>query len=359
VNFQWRTLAILLAGLAAAPASRAAPASTVEQQMAPYLTPQNEVRVGNGRTINLVCLGNGSPTVILSSGLGGWSVWWGPVQRPLAERTRVCAWDRAGYGFSSPSAEPQDIVHTTKDLEQALMRAGIRGPYVMVGHSLGAYESLRFTDLHRKTVVGMVLVDPAIPDQASLEERIAPQYAMAVRAKGEQLVKQRQDCAAQLQDGTLKRSAPQFERCTAAPAALTPSLKVVIARLNADPARLLTEASTEEQSEADDSREAVNMQRRYGDMPLIVLTAGRDESFALSALPSGTPAEGEQLRKQIALFIRDAWGPAHDAYASLSARGSNQIVDSGHNIPTSKPEAVVSAVNEVLKELRASAPHEP
>jgi pimeloyl-ACP methyl ester carboxylesterase len=52
---------------------------------------------------------------------------WGHVQPALAERTRVCAWDRAGYGFSSPSPEPQDIVHTTADLERALKSAGIRG----------------------------------------------------------------------------------------------------------------------------------------------------------------------------------------------------------------------------------------
>lgn len=78
------------------------------------------VHIGNGRTINLVCLGHGSPTVILTAGLGNWSLAWERVQRPLAKRTRVCAWDRAGYGFSSPSPESQDIVHTTEDLERAL-----------------------------------------------------------------------------------------------------------------------------------------------------------------------------------------------------------------------------------------------
>ncbi len=106
--------------------------------------------------------------------LAAWSLWWGRVQPPLAKQTRVCAWDRAGYGFSSPSPEPQDIIHTTEDLERALKGAGIRGFYLMVGHSMGAYEALRFTDLHRQSVIGMVLVDPAIPDQAAVEERIAP-----------------------------------------------------------------------------------------------------------------------------------------------------------------------------------------
>jgi len=111
-----------------------------------------------------------------------------------------------------------------------------------------------------------------------------------------------------------------------------------------------------------------NAQRRYGDMPLIVLTAGRDEESALgtlSALPSGTPglgtpAELAQLREQISRFLRDGWGAGHDAYAALSTRGRNQLVpDSTHGIQNHKPEVVISAVIEVLDEIRPSALHEP
>jgi len=301
--------------------------------MTPYLTPQRAVQVGQGRTINLVCLGQGSPTVILSAGLGGWSVWWWAVQPTLAKRTRVCSWDRAGYGFSSPSPESQDIVHTTGDLERALNAAGVGGPYVMVGHSLGGFEALRFTDLHRQSVVGMVLVDPDIPDRPAVEERFAPQLATMWRADG--AVRQLQECAAELRRGTLKRTDPQYERCTAAPAVLVPSLQAAIARLNADPERLLTQASTAKEHYTD-SREVMNAQRHYGDMPMIVLTAGRDETSVLSSLQgmpgAGTPAELEQLRAQIRLFLRYGWGPAHDAYAALSTQGRNQLVpDSGHN----------------------------
>ena len=86
-----------------APGSRAAPAPTIEQQFATYLTAQQLEHIGEGRTINLVCIGHGSPTVILSAGLQNWSLHWRLVQRPLAAQTRVCAWDRAGYGFSSPT----------------------------------------------------------------------------------------------------------------------------------------------------------------------------------------------------------------------------------------------------------------
>lgn len=362
VSYGWAVMAVLSAGLVAAPASRATRAPTPAEAVAPYLTPQRLIRIGSGRTINLVCLGQGSPTVILSAGLGDWSLAWGLVQRPLAKRTRACAWDRAGYGFSSPSPEPQDIVHTTEDLERALKTAGIRGPYVMVGHSLGAYEALRFTDLHRGSVVGMVLVDPAIPDQQALMERIAPLFSAKGRALDEQTVKQLQHCAAELRGGTLKRGTRPFEQCTGAPAvpAVFPRLRAAIERLNANPARLLTEASTVEEFDSDvapDSREVINAQRRYGNMPLIVLTAGRDESAMSYLIRGAASAEVVAFNKQVARFLQDAWGPAHDAYAALSTRGRNQLVpDSGHNIQIEKPEVVISAVIKVLDEIHPSAP---
>jgi pimeloyl-ACP methyl ester carboxylesterase len=348
---------MLLAGYPATPASAAAPDPTLEDKSTPYLTPQRVVPIEKGRTINLVCLGQGSPTVILTAGLGHWSWWWLNVQLPLAERTRVCAWDRAGYGFSSPSPEPQDTVHTTADLERALKKGGIAGPYVMVGISLGAFESLRFTDLHRESVVGMVLVDPEIPDRAAIEDRLAPKLASVWRALGEQAVKRREDCAEELRSGTVKKGTPQFERCTAAPGVpdFFPRQRAAMARLNADPARLLTQASTEKER-YNSSREMINAQRRYGDMPVIVLTAGRNEAalFAgLSALPPGTPAELAQLHEQLARFLRDGWGPAHEAYAALSTRGRHRVVpDSSHLMIVDKPAAVISAVVEVLDESR-------
>ena len=80
-----------------------------------HALPQQRWRV-RGRTIHLVCMGQGAPTVILSAGADGWAADWRRVQPKIAETTKVCAWDRAGHGFSSGSAEPQDILNTEADL---------------------------------------------------------------------------------------------------------------------------------------------------------------------------------------------------------------------------------------------------
>jgi pimeloyl-ACP methyl ester carboxylesterase len=239
--------------------------------------------------------------------------------------------------------------------------AGIQGPYVMVGASLGAYDTLRFTDLHRQRVVEMVLVDPAIPDQFELFKHFVPKAV----ATGDAAVKRLQDCAAGFQNGTVKRGTRQFEQCTAYPSLppLFSHLTEALERLNADPARPLTQASSQELFSLlpTDSREVINARRHYGALPLIVLTGGRDTI----TLPPGTrgaatPAELAEFNKQVAQFVKEAWVPAHDAYAALSIRGRNQLVpDAGHNIQVEKPEAVVSAVIEVLDEIHPSVPHEP
>jgi pimeloyl-ACP methyl ester carboxylesterase len=354
-------LAVLLLSIGDVVVAQQAP-ETLEEQLAPYLAPQQLVPIAKGRTINLVCLGQGSPTVILSAGLSHWSVWWWQVQNPLARRTRVCAWDPAGYGFSTPSAQPQDVVHAVEDLEQTLKGAGIEGPYVMVGSSLGGYHTLRFTDLHRERVAGIVLVDPAIPDQYELFKRFAPKVAAIEDALTTQAMKRLRDCAAGLQGSTLKRGTPQFEQCTAY-RSLPPFFSRVteaMEQLNANPARLLTQASLQEHFALvpDDPRQVINPHRQYGDLPLIVLTGGRDTITTPPGTPGATtPDELAEFNKQVAQFLQEAWVPAHHAYAALSTRGRNQLVaDSGHNIQVEKPEAVVGAIIEVLEEIHSPKP---
>src|SRR6202012_5949410 len=112
--------------------------------------------------------------------------------------TRVCAWDPAGLGFSGPSPEPQDAVHESQDLEEALRAAHVDGPYVLVAHSAGAFVALRFADQHRSVVAGMVLVDPAIPDEAAIRERVAPKFAAFGYAGPRVAVERLRECAAKL-----------------------------------------------------------------------------------------------------------------------------------------------------------------
>ena len=112
-----------------------------------------------GRQLYLTCQGEGSPTVVMEAGGRGNSGSWQLVQPEVAQFTRVCAYDRAGNGYSE-SAPVLDTAQTISDeLHSLLANARIDGPYVLVGHSLGGILVRVFASRYLDEVVGMVLVD--------------------------------------------------------------------------------------------------------------------------------------------------------------------------------------------------------
>lgn len=111
-----------------------------------------------GHRLYLECIGSGSPAVILEAGLGESSSSWGRIAPAVARATTVCSYDRAGHGRSD-EAGPQDGVALAVDLRTLLERAGVAGPYVLVGHSSGGAYVRVFADRHPDQVAGMVLLD--------------------------------------------------------------------------------------------------------------------------------------------------------------------------------------------------------
>jgi pimeloyl-ACP methyl ester carboxylesterase len=87
------------------------------------------------------------------------------VQPEVAKVARVVAVDRAGLGWSDPGPKPRDAGQSARELHTALEKLGIRGPYVLAGHSYGGLAVRAFAALYRDEVVGMVLVDGSHPDQ--------------------------------------------------------------------------------------------------------------------------------------------------------------------------------------------------
>ena len=123
-----------------------------------YPPPGQMVDIG-GQRLHLYCLGTGNPTVILEAAAPGWSLYWSTVQPQLARTTRVCAYDRAGLGWSDRGPLPRTGQRMAKELHCLLERAGIAGPYVLVGHSLGGLVARLYQHDYPQEVVGMVLVD--------------------------------------------------------------------------------------------------------------------------------------------------------------------------------------------------------
>jgi pimeloyl-ACP methyl ester carboxylesterase len=138
----------------------------------------------HGHRMHLDCRGEGSPTVVLDAGLGDSASTWALVQPEVAKFTRVCSYDRPGFGWSEESAGKRDSRHVAAELEDLLLQAHIAGPYLLVGHSFGGYNQLVFHSLYPDQVVGIVLVDSSHPDQGNRLPGISmEQYAAAMRWK--------------------------------------------------------------------------------------------------------------------------------------------------------------------------------
>lgn len=117
-----------------------------------------------GFRMHIHCEGMGSPTVILDAGLGDWSTHWTSVQNLLKNETRVCSYDRAGYGWSDPGPRPRDSLRIVAELHSLLEKADITPPYLLVGHSFGGINMRLFASTYPAESAGLVLVDASHPD---------------------------------------------------------------------------------------------------------------------------------------------------------------------------------------------------
>ena len=156
-------------------------ATTGAPQVAAGPVPGRLVDVG-GYRLHLNCAGTGSPTVVLLNGLGETSPQWARVTPDVATTTRVCAYDRAGQGWSDDSPHPADATSAATDLHRLLAAAGEPGPYVLAGHSSGGVHALTYAHLYPADVSGVVLLDSASPHQTELVEPFNGEYQLMRRA---------------------------------------------------------------------------------------------------------------------------------------------------------------------------------
>jgi pimeloyl-ACP methyl ester carboxylesterase len=123
-----------------------------------------EIDIGDGHRLRMLISGHGNPPVVFETGgspaNGGPLESWERVQPAVSKFTTTVSYDRAGIGRSEPGAKPRDARRVAQELHTALGNAGIRPPYILVGHSLGGPYIRVFADLYPDDVSGMVLVDP-------------------------------------------------------------------------------------------------------------------------------------------------------------------------------------------------------
>lgn len=324
------TLVGILVVLAIAGAAYQAIATNRDAQRFPQRG--KSVDIG-GFSLNLDCTGAGSPTVILESGLGAPAASWALVQPDVAKFTRVCSYDRAGYGWSDPSPLPHTSLAIVKELHALLLNAGVAPPYILVGHSFGGYNVRVYAGQYPDEVAGVVLVDSSHEDQkarmpAKLREwsearqvrRLETFIPILIRLGIARFLLRHQfdevKIPQQMKDELLYLSLqPQFVRAVVA-----------------------------ETSSFDESAQQVRAAGTLGDKPLIVLTAGRSLN-----LPDMPAAEMQAFR---AIWVNEL----QPSLARLSTSGQRIMVEkSDHLIPFEQPQAIVSAIRQVMETSTAPA----
>jgi pimeloyl-ACP methyl ester carboxylesterase len=298
-----------------------------------------------GRSLNLYCSGQGTPTVILEPGGNSPGYAQLLLQSKMAGFTRACWYDRAGVGWSDRPSSPRTSASIVSDLHLVLQRARILPPYVMAGGSVGGEYVHIYTARYPSDVAGLVLIDSAVPDMHEPDFALSPLNRMSGRTR--HLICMALPAASRF--GIIRFFASRERRPS--PTDFTPEQASVLAKLEAQPKAFMTDAEQgcaatdagrivpREGGGNPDVNDAARNAGSLGDRPLVVLTAGRYWA------PNGFEKEAAEYH--------EIW--AHQLQASLvrlSTRGRQVIVDADHGMSQS-PESIVTAVRQVVEEVRA------
>ena len=291
-----------------------------------FLPPGQLVDVG-GYTLHIYCTGpttSDSPTVILEPGLGATASAWAWIQPAVAKTARVCAYDRAGMGWSEPSAEPHDAQHIAKALHTLLRNANIARPYVLVGWSYGGLYMRAYADQYRTEVAGVVLLDSSSPDQCTSTPGGQAQCASFTRIYA---------IAPALARLGVMRVMGHFQPASGLPAPQSAQLAASFAATK----------DWEAQSAEFLASPATNVQVRAAAFPVGV------PLFVLTATEHGTPADLEQY-----------WQSWQHEMATLSTNGMQRIVAGASHtslvFKAKDAKASAAAIFQVLAAVRTGKP---
>ncbi len=280
--------------------------------------PGELVELADGRMVHLQVaeIDHAGPTIVFEAGQGQFSPVFAWLQDALAEHVTVVAYDRPGYGWSTPADRPADAGATADDLHEALAARSLEGPYLLVGHSLGAFYVRTFAERYPDQTAGIVLLDPAheqqldrLPAEAVREfEEAGPMFRWAARL-------------ARL--GLFRLSNPQEDATSDLPGAAATQIVTVSAA-----ARYWQTAGAEV-----DAFEtlAAAPPHELGDLPVMIISAGRD-------VPDAPP-------------IRETMDDLHHELASRAPHATRHLIEDADHLTLLTVEEHARAVSDLISDL--------
>jgi len=285
----------------------------------------------DGRTMQIYCTGSGSPTIVLEAGLGNDSMIWGKNQPELSKLTRVCAYDRAGFGWSESRPGVRDTNAISGELHGLLQQAGITGPIILMGHSIAGIHMRGYKARYPGDVVGIVFIDGSTPQQ---DLHMPP----ALEAKQRQYVNILFPVVkAATATGVLRA----FGQCTE----VTPGMEAYAAWIKADSCHpeQITSSLREMAGVPASGDETVNS-GPFGDMPILIFSQDPANPTKLLA---------PELSKQLSTI----WNGMQEDLKKLSTN-SRRIIAKGstHYVQVDRSELVNREVAKFLEQVRTGTP---
>ena len=249
------------------------------------------------------CMGSGQPAVVIDYGIGGSAIAWRDLQQRLAGETTVCAYDRAGYGWSDPGPSPRTTESAAAELHALVEHLKLAGPIVLVGHSFGGFNTRYYAARWPTEVAGLVWLDSSHPEEALGARAKHPGTALTNPLDASRIATE------------------QVEGNQAVGAYLNTRRKAIFTQMD-------------ELAHFADSARQVLAAGALPKVPLIVLV--RDAA-------NGEPSAAAETR----------WHQSQATLAELSPLGQLwRATGSGHDIYRDRPDLVEKAVREVVESAR-------
>ncbi|MBA4185215.1 MAG: alpha/beta hydrolase [Acidobacteria bacterium] len=281
-----------------------------------YPPPGKMVDVG-GFKMHLNCIGEGSPTVVLDSGLFFGAFGWNYVTQEIAKFTRVCTFDRAGVGWSEASPNGRGINQINKELHDLLTNAGEQKPFIFAGHSIAGMYAQNYANIYADEVVGVVLIDSS---------------------HAEQIIRNADDPPPIMLARTAKIAAPVGIFRLVMGASSGDSLETQERKALQNSTKHLYATADEILAIEENSRILREKPMQLGDKPLIVLTR------SLEIQPDDTERYVQAT---------EHWKEMQKDLASRSTDSKHIIAEkAGHVIQRDEPELVVNAIRQVVEATR-------